>query len=97
ARISCSMTPTPTPRISRPPLRTSSVAAAFASRTGLWYGSTSTEVPRRPRRDEAQERQRLVVRLAADPVEDVAHVEDVIVNPDRVDAELFRPAREIDE
>src|SRR6185503_7174296 len=53
--------------------------------------------PPRPRRDEGQERQRLVVRLAADPVEDVAHVEDVIVDPDRVDADFLGPAREIDE
>ena len=49
ACISFSIAPTPTPRISRPPLRTSSVAAALASRIGLWYGSTSTDVPRRTR------------------------------------------------
>lgn len=49
ASISCSIAPTPTPRINRPPLRTSSVAAVLASLMGLWYGSTSTEVPRRTR------------------------------------------------
>src|SRR5262249_40051066 len=50
ARISFSMSPTPAPMMSRPPLSTSSVAAAFASRTGLWYGSTRAAVPRRTRR-----------------------------------------------
>ena len=38
--------PTPTPKISRPLLSTSRVAAVLASRIGLWYGSTSTEVPK---------------------------------------------------
>ena len=49
ASISFSIAPTPTPRITRPPLSTSSVATVFASPIGLWYGSTSTEVPRRTR------------------------------------------------
>ena len=38
--------PTPTPKVTRPPDIWSSVAAYFASSTGLWYGSTSTDVPR---------------------------------------------------
>ena len=49
AVVSFSIDPTPTPMVSRPPLSTSSVAAVLASRIGLWYGSTSTEVPRRTR------------------------------------------------
>ena len=49
ASISVSITPTPTPRATRPPDNWSSVAACFARRMGLWYGSTSTLVPRMTR------------------------------------------------
>src|SRR5207249_11806867 len=48
------------------------------------------------RRHVAQDRQRLVVRLVADAVEDVAHVEDVIVGPHRVEAERLGPDRQLD-
>ena len=61
ARISFSIKPTPTPMTRRPPHRTSSVAAAFASLMGLWYGSTSTEVPRRTRRVLAATKLRKVI------------------------------------
>jgi hypothetical protein len=35
--------------------------------------------------------------LKAVPIEDVAHVEHVVVRPDGIEAELLRPAREADE
>ena len=31
----------PTPRVTRPPLSTSSVAISFAATAGAWYGSTT--------------------------------------------------------
>ena len=52
---------------------------------------------RRPGGDVAQERERLVVRLAADPIEYVADVEHVVVRPDGVEAELFRTDGEVDQ
>ena len=41
--------PMPKPATTRPPLSTSSVASAFASCTGLRWGSTNTAVPSRTR------------------------------------------------
>jgi hypothetical protein len=49
------------------------------------------------RGDVAQQRERLVVRPVADALEDVRHVEDVIVRPHRVDAQLLGAGREVDE
>src|SRR5262245_25192363 len=45
----------------------------------------------------SQKRQRLVIGLAADPIEHMAHVEHVVMDPDRVDASLLGAAREIDQ
>ncbi len=49
AANSGSSQPTPTPRMARPPLSTSSVATDLASTTGLRNGSTTTDVPSRTR------------------------------------------------
>jgi hypothetical protein len=50
-----------------------------------------------PGRHEAEERQRLVVGPAADPVEDVAHVEHVVVHPHGVEPDLLGADRQVDE
>src|SRR6185369_11928289 len=52
---------------------------------------------RRARGHVAQQRQRLVVRPAADPLEHVPHVEDVIVDPDGVEAEQLGALGEADQ
>src|SRR5262249_4418523 len=53
--------------------------------------------PRRPRRHEAQERQRLLVRSPADPGGHVRPVEHVIVHPHGVEAQLLGAHRQVNQ
>ncbi len=93
ARNSVSFQPAPRPRTKRPPLISSRVSACFARTAGLWNAVQATSGPSRIRVVAAASPARRVQASQGPRVVAVGEtVEEVIAQPDRVEAELLRLA-----